>query len=166
MPTATHPTPGELIATVFEHLDRHDVDGLGPLAADDIAEEWPMFGRLEGRAAVMEHFRALFAALPDLRLEVLRTASAGETVFVHWRATGTFTGTPLLGIRATGRTIDLHGTDCFTVRDGKVADNFVAFDGMAFATQAGVLPRHGSLGDRMMTSTVNARTRMKALLNL
>ncbi len=156
----------DLVRTIFEHLDRHDVEALVPLAADDLIEEWPIVGRLVGREAVLEHFRGLFRALPDLRFEVLRVAAADDTVFVHWHVTGRFSGDPFAGIRATGRRIDLRGTDCFTVRDGTVAANFIAFDGMEFAAQAGVLPRHGSVGDRVMTSTVNARTRVKELLHL
>ncbi len=160
------PTPNEnLISIVFERLNQHDIGALDPLIADDVSEDWPIVGRLEGRAAVVAHFRALFAALPDLRIEILRVASEGDTVFVHWHATGTFSGQAFAGIRATGRAIDFRGTDCFTIHDGKVAGNFVAFDGMAFATQAGVLPRHGSAADRMMASAINTVTRMRELLH-
>jgi hypothetical protein len=43
-------------------------------------------------------------------------------------------------IEAIGRSIDLRGTDCFTIRNEKVVANFVAYDGMTFAVQAGILP--------------------------
>ena len=72
--------------------------------------------------------------------------------------TGTFTGPPFLGIDATGRSIDLRGTDCFTVRDEKVVANFVAYDAMAFAVQAGILPPPGGRMDHAMTVAINWMT--------
>jgi SnoaL-like polyketide cyclase len=78
--------------------------------------------------------------------------------------TGTFTGAPFLGIDATGRSIDLRGTDCFTIRDEKIAAAFIAYDGMAFAVQAGLLPPRGSRMDHAMTVAVNWMTRARKLL--
>lgn len=155
-----------VIEKVFALLNARDLDALSSLTTDDITEEWPIVGHLEGRAAVVDHFRNLFGAMPDLRLDVVKMAADGETVFVHWRARGTFTGTPFAGFRATGRSIDLRGTDCFAVRNGKVTSNFIAFDGLSFGAQAGILPRPGSTGDRMMTKTVNAVTRVRSLLHV
>lgn len=128
------------------------------------SEDWPIVGRLEGKQAVRDHFAAIFAAIPDLHIDLERTAADGETVFAHWHMTGTFTGAPFLGIQATGRTVDLRGTDCFTIRDEKVVANFIAYDGMAFAVQAGVLPPHGTAADRAMTVAVNVLTRTRRLL--
>jgi hypothetical protein len=102
--------------------------------------------------------------MPDFHIEVERTAADGGTVFVHWHLTGTFTGAPLLGFEATGRPIDLRGTDCFTIRDGKVAANFIAYDGMTFAVQAGNLPPHGSRMDHVMTVAANWMTRARTRL--
>jgi steroid delta-isomerase-like uncharacterized protein len=152
-------TPSALVESIFERLNERDADALSRFGADEIVEEWPVVGRLEGREAVRDHFAGIFGAVPDFHIEVERMAAAGETVFVHWHMTGTFTGTPFLGIEATGRSIDLRGTDCFTIRDEKVVANFVAYDGMAFAVQAGVLPPHGSRMDRAMAVAANWRTR-------
>jgi predicted ester cyclase len=146
-----------------ERLNAHDPEGLARLDTDQVKEDWPVVGHLEGRPAVADYFRALFAAIPDLHIEILRMAHDAETVFVHWRATGTFTGRPFNGIRATGRAIDLRGNDCFTIRAGKIVDVFVAYDGMAFAIEAGVLPRPGTAVDRVMTAAINAATRVKSL---
>ena len=87
--------------------------------AEDLVEVWPVVGGLTGRQAVRDHFAGIFAAMPDFHIEIERVAADGDTVFVHWHLTGTFTGAPFLGIMATGRPIDLRGTDCFTVRTEK-----------------------------------------------
>ena len=93
-----------------------------------------------------------------------RIAADGETVFVHWHMTGTFTGAPLLGFEPTGRSINMRGTDCFTIRDGKVAANFIAYDGLTFAVQAGNLPPHGSRMDHAMTVAANWMTHVRRRL--
>jgi steroid delta-isomerase-like uncharacterized protein len=157
-------TPSALVETIFERLNDRDADALLPFAAEDLVETWPIVGRLEGGTAVRDHFAAMFAAMPDFHIDVERMAAEAETVFVHWHVTGTFTGAPFLGIEATGRPIDLRGTDCFTIRDGKVAANFIAYDGMEFAVQAGLLPPHGSRMDHAMTVALNLLTRGRKLL--
>jgi steroid delta-isomerase-like uncharacterized protein len=157
-------TPTVLVQTIFERLNDRDADSLLPFCAEDVVEVWPVVGRLEGPKAVGDHFAAMFAAMPDFHIDVERIAADGETVFAHWHVTGTFTGAPFLGIEATGRPIDLRGTDCFTIRDGKVVANFIAYDGMGFAVQAGLLPQHGSRLDHAMTVALNLVTRGRKLV--
>jgi predicted ester cyclase len=157
-------SPTVIVSAVFERLNLHDVHGLMSLVAEDVSEDWPVVGHLDGRSAVTNYFEMLFAALPDLHVETERLAANGETVFVHWHANGTFSGAPFKGIRATGRAIDLRGTDCFTVLDGKIVANFIAYDGMAFAVQAGILPQPGTPLDRMMTAGINFVTRVRGML--
>ncbi len=153
-------TPATIVRTIFDLLDQKNAEALIPFAAPDLVEFWPVVGRLEGPEAVRNHFAAIFASMRDWHISIERLAADGETVFVHWHATGLFTGSPFLGIVPTGKRLDLRGTDCFTIRDGRVVANFVAFDGMDFAIQLGVLPRRGSILDRSMTGAVNLRTRV------
>ncbi len=157
-------TPTTIAQTIFERLADRDADAVSQFAAEDVVEDWPVVGRLEGPTAIREHFASMFAAMPDFRIEVEHMAGEGETVFVHWHVTGTFTGAPFLGIESTGRPIDLRGTDCFTIREEKVVANFIAYDGMGFAVQAGLLPRHGSRTDQAMTVALNLLTRVRKRL--
>lgn len=157
-------TPSALVETIFERLNDRDAESLREFAADDIVEVWPVVGRLEGQEAVKSHFAGIFAGLPDFHIEIERMAADGETVFAHWHMTGTFSGAPFLGIEPTGRVIDIRGTDCFTIRAGKVVANFIAYDGMTFAAQAGVLPEHGSRMDHAMTVAANWMTRARKKL--
>jgi steroid delta-isomerase-like uncharacterized protein len=157
-------TPTALVQSIFERLNDRDAGSLLQFMADGVVEDWPVVGRLEGQQAVRDHFAAMFAAIPDLHIEIERMAANGETVFVHWHMTGTFTGAPFQGIEATGRAIDIRGNDCFTIRGGKVVANFIAYDGMTFAVQAGVLPVHGSPMDHVMTVAANLMTRARKRL--
>jgi steroid delta-isomerase-like uncharacterized protein len=157
-------TPTAIVQSIFERLNDRDPDSLRGFGSEDLVEMWPVVGRLEGQDAVTAHFAGIFGAVPDFHIEIERMAADGETVFAHWHATGTFTGEPFLGIEATGRSIDIRGTDCFTIRDGKVVENFIAYDGMTFAMQAGVLPPHGSPMDHAMTVALNLITRARKLV--
>lgn len=158
-------SPAVVAKTVFECLSAHDLEALLPLAAEDVVEDWPIIGRLEGRAAVRDHFAAIFAAVPDFTITAAKIVSDGNAVFAHWHMRGTFTGAPFYGLAATGRSLDLRGTDYFTVRNGRVASNFVAYDGVTFAVQVGILPAHGSRADRALTQLTNVRTRLRHALH-
>lgn len=118
------------------------------------------------REEVVAWFRGFFDAVPDLRMEVEDVVVAGkpgrERVTVRWRITGTFSGTPYLGIEPTGRPVDLRGMDLMDVEDGRVAANHIYYDQLAFARQVGMLPPEGSPGDRLMTSAFNLVTKGRA----
>jgi len=164
--TQSSPTrsPVELVRRALALVDQRDVEGMSALWADDVVVEFLAVGVFRGKAAARAYFAEVFAATPDLRTEVQRIAGEGDTVFVQWRTTGTFTGAAFQGIEPTGRAIDLRGMDCFTVRDGKIAANLVAYDGATFARQIGMLPPQGSGADRAVTSAFNATTRLRRRL--
>ena len=121
-------------------------------------------GTLRGRDEVRGYFASLFAAVPDLHIDALNIAGAGDMFLVRWHSTGTFTGAPWMGIEPTGSRLELDGTDCFNVRDGKISENFIVFDQLSFARQIGMMPSEGSLMDRMLLNSFNIRTRLRRLL--
>jgi limonene-1,2-epoxide hydrolase len=79
-------TPVALIQVVYERLNDHDVGSLAVFEAEDVAQTWPVVGRLEGLKAVQDHFAGIFAAMPDFHIDIERIAANAETVFVHWLA--------------------------------------------------------------------------------
>lgn len=157
-------SPSEVIQTTFERLNAHDPDGVVERDAEDVIEDWAVVGRLEGRTAVRDHFASVFAAVPDIHIDIERMVAEGDAVFVHWHLTGTFTGAAFNGIAATGRGIDIRGNDYFTVRDGKIVSGFIAYDGMDYAIQAGLLPPAGTAADRVMKAGANAATAVRRRL--
>ena len=163
MPDAVTETrsPVELAHEVFEGvLNRRDADALVPYWAEDIVEDFPT-GTLRGRQAVRDYFAETFAAIPDFHIEAERIVGDDETVFVKWRMNGTFSGGPWMGFEPTGSRVELHGMDCFTIRDGLVVHNHVIYDGVSFARQIGLMPSEGSPADRAMTAAFNARVRLR-----
>ena len=164
MSTIETRSPTEVARIIFDRLNHRNPEELAEFGAEDVEEYWPLVGRVKGMAAVGDHFAAIFAAMPDFKIDVERMAAEGETVFVHWHLRGHFSGADFYGLAATGREIDLRGTDCFTIRDGKVTSNFIAYDGMEFAIQAGILPARGTRPDRFITGLTNLRTKAMRLL--
>jgi steroid delta-isomerase-like uncharacterized protein len=121
---------------------------------------------MHARDEVVAWFRGLFDAVPDLHMEVEDVVVAGEPgherVTVRWRLTGTFSGSPYMGIEPTGRPVDIRGMDLLGIEDGRIAGNNVYYDQLTFARQIGMLPPEGSLGDRMMTNAFNLVTKGRA----
>ncbi len=108
----------ESSADVVDRFNRafnaHDVDALADCLTDDTVFEdtWPPDGRrVEGKPAVLDHWRAWFARNPDATFDAEDTIVAGDRVVVCWTYRKMKDGKPW----------HIRGVDLFTVRDGKVA---------------------------------------------
>ena len=148
----------ELVRWSFEQLNRHDVSGLRELWSADVVERFPD-RTCRSIDEVERYFQDTFAALPDLRLEVVSIVEQGDDVFARWRLTGTHQG-PVQGIEGTGKPIELDGIDHFVLRDGRIVSNFVVFDQMQYSRQLGILPAQDSAADKAMKAAFNARTKL------
>ena len=158
MASATTATPREVATAVFEALNRHDLDAAMALDHADVVDDFVAVGVFDGVSAVRAFFAEIVAAVPDFTLEVLRLVCDDEHAVVQWRAKGNVTGTPFQGIHGTRRHIELRGVDVMRFEQGKLKHNTIYYDGLAFARQIGMLPSEGSLLDKAMTTTFNART--------
>jgi predicted ester cyclase len=156
--------PVALIREVFAHaLNRRDADALLQYWAEDVVEQMPV-GTYRGQKEVRDYFAGVFAALPDFQIDARAIVGEGETVMVRWHISGTFTGEKWMGIEPTGSNIDLDGFDCFTVKSGRIASNFMVFDQLSFARQIGMLPEQGTPMERAMIAAFNAKTRLRKRL--
>ena len=152
-------TNTEVVQGVFDALNAHDIVALRERWAPDVTERFPD-KTCHGPDELAAHFEGLFAAMPDFHMEVVQITEDGETVFARWVLTGTHTGTQFSGIERTGASITLDGMDQFTIKDGKVASNFVVFDQMQVGRQLGLLPPDGSPPDRALKAAFNAKTKV------
>lgn len=96
-------------------FNRQDLDALAALLTEDTVFEntspAPDGRRIEGKAAVVEFWRAWFAHNRDARFEAEEIIFSGSRATVLWVYRKTRDGQPWR----------LRGVDVFTVRDGKVA---------------------------------------------
>src|SRR5262245_32444024 len=158
------PTNTELAQQIFDAINAHDTEALRELWTDDVEERFPD-KTCHGKDELVGYFADLFAALPDFHLQKVASVEQGDTVFVRWLMTATRTGGQFNGIDPTGKAVALDGVDEITVRDGKMAANFVVFDQMAVGRQLGLLPPDGSPPDRALKAAFNAKTKVAELIH-
>lgn len=158
---------GERIAAVaraiLDAADRRDTDAMAARYRDDLEVEWLPVGVFHGKETVREFWAQVFAAVPDSRLAVTSLIVEGNQAVAEWRWRGTFSGSPYIGIHATGHAVDLRGCDVMRFADGLLSQESVYFDGLRWARQVGMLPSEGGLADRAMTAAFNTQTEVRAL---
>ncbi len=164
MTTVTARTPGQVARAVFDAVAARDPDGIVACGAPDYVDDFVAIGEYRGRDAVRDFFRELFDAFPDFDMRVDRIVADDSSAVVQWHASGTFTGGNFLGIRATGRSVDLRGVDVLEIADGLVQHNTIYYDGATFARQIGLLPPQDSRRDRSLTSAFNVATKVRRRL--
>jgi steroid delta-isomerase-like uncharacterized protein len=125
--------------------------GFSGCCAPDVQYEDPIaHDPLRGVEALAGHANRLRDAIPDLRIEGTGRPLADETfVCIPWRAAGTHkNGT--LGLPATNRFVTLHGLHYLELSDGLVWRARGFFDLYDAATQLGLLPARGGVGESVL----------------
>jgi steroid delta-isomerase-like uncharacterized protein len=121
----------------FEACCTPDVSYEDPVAVDP----------LRGVDELDRHAVVLRRAFPDLRVEATAPPlGRGEHVCVPWRALGTHRG-EIGALPATDRFVSLHGVHYLEMSDGAVRRGRGFFDLYDAATQLGLLPARGGLGE-------------------
>jgi predicted ester cyclase len=72
-----------------------------------------------------------------VRIEIQQIVADDEFVAFRWTARGTHRG-PLLGVRASGRTVSLAGHTLHRVVDGRFHESWVQTDSLGLARQLGL----------------------------
>jgi steroid delta-isomerase-like uncharacterized protein len=152
----TTTTNADVVRASIDAINAHDTGALRELWAPEVVERFPD-RTCYGPDELAAYFQGLFDAVPDLVMRIEAIAESGETVFLHWCATGRHSGASFQGINPTGKALEVHGMDQFTVRDGRIVANFVVFDQMDFGRQLGLMPADGSAGERVMKAAFNAK---------
>lgn len=87
----------------------------------------------------MEFMKGWHQAFPDLVVTVEQVIAEGDLVSVLWVGRGTNTGTGN-GLPATGKSIQVRGITNWRIVDGKIREEWSAFDQLSLMTQLGLLP--------------------------
>ena len=128
-----------------------DTSAFAPLCTADIHYEDPLTPEpLEGAAELGRHAARLWAAFPDARME--RTGdrlSNGRFVAAPCKLLATHRE-PLEGLPATNRFVVVHCIFYCELRDERMLRIRAFFDVYDAAVQLGVLPGHGTLGEKAL----------------
>ena len=158
-------TPEETVRSYFDAVIARDPDAMAEHWAEDGIEEILPVGIFRGPVEVKAWFAELFAAVPDFDMTIDRTLAHDNNVFVQWRASGNFTGGPLMGVEPTGRRIEMRGLDWLEVEGDKVVRNTAFADGAALARGMGMLPPQGSAAEKAMFGAFNAFTKARGAVS-
>jgi ketosteroid isomerase-like protein len=122
-----------------------------PLCAPEIHYEDPLTAEpLIGRRALAAHARRLWEAVPDARVNATgERLYSGTFVCAPCRILGTHTGTTGR-LSPTGRELDVHAVVYAELEDGLLLRVRAFFDVYGAAQRLGVLPRHGTAGERAL----------------
>ena len=143
-----------------------DADRVAESCTEDVvwidpALREPLHGRDGVRRFVIETVRMC----PDFHVETIGGPCVvpGEPrVLTPYRMTGTATGPwPFLDMAPTGRSFEIEGVDSWEFRDGLIARYRTFYDGLDMSRQLGVIPPHGSLGDRAITRLQHVQARFQ-----
>jgi len=101
-------------ARLHDAVNRHDLDAMVGCFAVDFVNETPAHPArsFRGRDQVRRNWAQIFAAVPNLRAEMVDSASHGGTVWTEWEMRGT---------RLDGAPHLMRGVSIFTVAEDAFA---------------------------------------------
>ena len=120
-------------------LNAHDVDSYVSRIDESYVGQSEMApGPIRGPEGVRQSMQMLFAAFPDLRLEIVQIISSGNFIVTQSRATGTHKGT-FAGIPATNKSVVVPSCNVIELRNGKAIQGRLYADNAALLMQIGAL---------------------------
>jgi steroid delta-isomerase-like uncharacterized protein len=96
------------------------------------------------RQAREQSIRAFRTGAPDLHVTIDDMIAEGDKVALRWTTRGTEHGsvrTPLGVTPSTERAIDIPGINIFHIVNGKIAEEWIVWDTLAWAQQLGLVAR-------------------------
>ena len=117
---------------------RGDPNAVDDYLADDFVNNDPPFGAStdrEGMRGAGAMFRSVF---PDWHSDMHQLVAEGDIVVERFTASGTHTGTDILGVSPSGATVALPGINIFRLRDGRIVERWGRLDDLGFLRQLGV----------------------------
>ena len=118
--------------------NEHDVSALGLTHTDDCVLESPLAGKVTGRAAIENVYRAFMTSFPDLTIENPDLIVDGDRVVQTVTFAGTNTG-GFMGMAPTGKRFSFAAVLICTMRDGQIAHEKRIYDFTGFLLEIGVL---------------------------
>ena len=95
-----------------------------------------------GPEGMRKEYEAFYAAIPDVKAEVLSIVAEGDRVVVLDRFGGTHRG-ELAGRPGTGKPISWMVYHQYRIADGKIAEDWVLVDALALMRQVGAIGEQG-----------------------
>ena len=128
------------IRRLYDLINTGDIDGFGRQVADDFVEHDVAPGFPPTKAGVVQYFRMLLAAFPDLRMHVEDVIASDDKAVARVRVSGTHNG-EFMGMPATGKSATVNLIDITRVGDdGLAREHWGVVDQLALMQQLGAIP--------------------------
>ena len=125
--------------SAYEHINAGDLDAYGDLVADDFVEHEELPGLAATKEAMLDYFRGLLAAFPDLRMDVEDLIVDGDKAVARVRAHATHRG-EFMGIAPTGTQARIQLIDIMRFDDtGLIAEHWGVADMLSLMQQLGAV---------------------------
>jgi len=129
------------IRDIFAALNAHDVEKYLSCTTDDILYENVAASVVShGKEETRANLKGMFAAIPDLKMELRSCFTAGKYECSEWVMIGTVTGTLPGGIQATGKSVSVRGVSVAERRENKLCRVSVYLDMATIMRQLGIVP--------------------------
>jgi predicted ester cyclase len=127
----------------IEAFNKHDVNALTALMTDDVTlTEGSAPADKVGKAAVKKSYQELFKGFSDVKLDVTKVWAAGDYVVAEGVFSGTNDGNiPSWKLKKTGKKVSTRYLEVSKFAGGKVKNVWTLDNGMALASQLGLLPQ-------------------------
>jgi predicted ester cyclase len=117
------------------------------LVAPDYAPEWVHIDKT-GPEQIKHEIRYFRSVFPDLKYEIVETATLPDRVWIRYKAKGTQLGSAW-GFPPTGKAVEFDGATILYIRNGKVIDRWSAFSFYEILTDLGLVPPLWELRDHI-----------------
>ena len=134
------------IQRLYDLINAGDIDGFGRQLADDFVERDEIPGIPPTKDGVVQYFRIMLAAFPDMRMDVQDSFASGDKAVARLRISGTHQG-EFMGIPATGKPVSVNLIDITRFGDdGLAREHWGVADQLAMMQQLGAIPAPGQNG--------------------
>jgi steroid delta-isomerase-like uncharacterized protein len=125
----------------YEAWNARDLGAFDEIVAPDAQDHDPQnpFRETRGPAGAKRTAGMYQAAFSDGRFKVQEQIAEGDFVVTRWTATGTNDG-ELMGMPATGKSVEITGITVDRIGDGKIAESWTCFDALGMMQQLGAVP--------------------------
>lgn len=128
------------IRRFYDLINAGDIDGFGNELTADFVEREELPGIPPTKDGVIEYFRMLLAAFPDLHMAAQDVIASGDKAVARLLVTGTHQG-PFMGMAATGKRIEVKAIDIIRFgEDGRAREHWGVIDQLAMMQQLGAIP--------------------------
>lgn len=126
-------------------FNAHDVKAVGDAMADDAKWSEQASPADMDKKKFLKDLPAMFKAFSDVKITDDNVWGAGDFVVSTGKWEGTNDGDmKSMKLKKTGKQVSLPFLEVTQYKDGKIASNWIFYDGMQFAIQLGLVPAPGA----------------------